>query len=144
MLPTLKHLKELMPRLAEAAQSELDGWTQDEDGFDEVLGTGGACGLIADAMSNVLAEAGFETARLGTDFDGGHEFLVALCEEGVFTVDIPAGVYETGYGYSWKKRGGVTLSPDDVSLFRTEEPMSAQSFRRTYLDDPGGDWDLEP
>lgn len=125
--------------LAAAAQTELDAWQQDEDGMDELLGAGGACGLVADAMGRVLSEHDVTHARIGTDFDGGHEFLVALCEDGVVSVDIPARVYETGAGYVWAKKEGVTLTADDVMISVVRGPMTEREFGAEYLDEPGDD-----
>lgn len=132
---TLEELDALRFEMVRVAQEELDAWQQDEDGFDEVLGAGGACGLIADRISSVLEEAGITTARMGTDFDGGHEFLVALVDEGVFMVDIPASVYETGSGYVWSKKEGVVLSPDDVVTTQVRGPMSETEFGAEFLDE---------
>ena len=120
--------------LVRVAQVELDAWQQDADGMDEVLGAGGACGLIAEAMAGVLAENGVTFARVDTEFDGGHEFLVALVDEGVVMVDIPARVYETGGGYVWTKREGVILTAEDVCVDVVREPMSEKEFEREYCD----------
>lgn len=126
----------LTPQLAIAAQEQLDEWVQDEEGFDEVLGAGGACGLIADAMASVLSENGVVFARIDTEFDGGHEFIAALCDEGVVTIDIPARIYENGAGFVWTKKPGVILSPDDVHIDVVRDPMSEAEFLAEYCDDP--------
>lgn len=131
---TIAKLLELAPDLAAAAQSVVDEWEQDENGLDPELGSGGCCGLMADAMGAVLAAAGAESFRIGTDFDGGHEFLVALCEEGVAEVDVPARVYEIGSGYVWRKRQGVTITPEDVVIARVRGPMSGAAFASEYGD----------
>lgn len=130
---TSEQLRENAALLIKAAQEQLDGWEQDEDGVDEVLGTGGCCGLIADAISGELSSLGFDTARMGTDFDGGHEFLAVNTADGVFVVDIPARVYETGYGYVWTKRPGVVLTAEDLTLDKIAGPLSESEFAETYL-----------
>lgn len=132
---TIRELRAASNQMILAAQDELDNWRQDENGVDEFLGTGGCCGLIADAMSHTLSCLGFDIARLSTDFDGGHEFLVANTADGVFSVDIPARVYETGYGYVWTKRDGVVLTEEDVVLDRVADPMTQEEFAAAYLDE---------
>ena len=74
---TLQELQDTFPAIILSAQEELDAWVQDANGHDEVLGAGGACGLIADRISEVLSGEGFLTAMMDTDFDGGHEFVMA-------------------------------------------------------------------
>jgi hypothetical protein len=105
----------LRGRLAEAAQTVVDAWGQDEDGFDEELGTGGPCDRVADAMSGVLAEAlpDAEVEDGGQDGDD-HAFLLVTLGGERFIVDVPPRVYEVGGGYSWKKIPGARISEDDV------------------------------
>lgn len=139
---TLTALRDSAPLLIKAAQAQLDEWQQDEDGIDEVLGAGGCCGLIADAMSGELSSLGFDTARMGTDFEGGARVRRRQHHGGVFIVDVPARVYETGAGYVWTKRPGVVLTPDDLVLDRVAGPMTQGEFCRAYLDEgPSIGWD---
>lgn len=130
-----RDLADLAPRLAEAAQTVLDEWQQDEEGNDDALGAGGACQDVAAAMAGVLSEAGIETASIFTEFDGGHVFLMAHLEDGAYAIDIPARAYETGGGDVWTKREGIRLSADDVLVERHEGPMSADEFAWRYLDE---------
>ena len=132
---TLQELQDTFPAIILSAQEELDAWVQDANGHDEVLGAGGACGLIADRISEVLSGEGFLTARMDTDFDGGHEFVMALVDEGAFIVDIPASVYESGSGYVWTKKEGVLLTSEDVSLLKVRGPMSESEFSAEFLDE---------
>lgn len=123
--------------LVTAAQTVLNDWVQDENGFDEELGEGGACDLIADAMVSVLSEAGVEDAiSLHSEMDGGHTFVVARLDDGVFTIDIPPSVYETGAGYVWRKREGVVLREGDIAMMRIEPPMSTEMFAYRYCEGP--------
>lgn len=122
-------------RLVAAAQAVLDEWVQDEEGFDEELGQGGACQDVAAAMRAVLDEEGVEDClEVYTDFDGGHVFSVLRLDDGIFQIDIPPSVYEAGAGYVWRKKEGVVLAPDDVSLFRVDPPMSSAEFHHRYGD----------
>lgn len=97
---TLTALRDSAPLLIKAAQAQLDEWQQDEDGIDEVLGAGGCCGLIADAMSGELSSLGFDTARMGTDFEGGHEFVVVNTTGGCSSSTSPRAFTRLGRGTS--------------------------------------------
>jgi|SRR5215475_4460030 len=129
---TVKDAHALKPDLATAAQMEYDAWDQDEEGFDCEVGTGGICDRVADAMENVLsADHGIETARGGQAGDD-HAYILANLKEGVYSVDIPPGVYETGGGYTWQKIPDVKISPDDVQIDRVDKPMSNEEFYDLY------------
>ena len=119
--------------LVEAAQKVYDEWEQDDNGIDPELGEGGICQDIASAMAGVLDDV--ETAEIYTDIGPGHVFLVARLESGVYTVDIPPSVYETGAGYVWKKIEGVVFEKDHLDVMRVAGPMSRAEFARHYLDD---------
>lgn len=108
-------LDRLAPALASAAQRVYDTWDQDEDGMDEDLGGGGICDLVAQEMAAVLSSAGIETMEGGHQGDD-HAYLIAYNDDEAFAVDIPPGVYETGGGYSWRKRPGVTIDASDVVI----------------------------
>lgn len=116
--PALLALRE---RLAQAAQAVVDAWEQDEDGFDEEFGTGGACDRVADAMSSVIAEA-IPDAVLDTGGQDGddHAYLLVGLDRKVYCVDVPPHVYEVGGGYVWRKIKGAVISPEDVVIVRSE------------------------
>jgi hypothetical protein len=118
--------------LVGTAQIVLDGWEQDADGFDLVLGHGGACDLVASALAAVLADRGIEACVTGTAFDGGHAFAHALIDGQVWAVDIPASVYETGYGYTWTKRPGVILTADDITFLLVATGVDEATFADAY------------
>jgi len=110
-----------------AAQRVLDDWQPDAEGYDEVLGTGGACDAIATAFADALqftyVDAGGNTTS-PSFMDGGqdgddHAWLIVYDDYEAVAVDIPPYVYETGGGYTWRKILGVRLSPADVVI----EPM---------------------
>ena len=110
-------LNRLRPKLVAAAQAVLDAWEPDEEGYDEVYGSGGACDDVADAMADVVIGAGLVPHQGGQDGDD-HAFLIVTTEDNQqpHRLDIPPGVYETGGGYNWQKRDGVRLSPRDVVI----------------------------
>jgi hypothetical protein len=116
-MPSLADLKLLLPRLAAAAQAEYDAWEQDDDGYDEELGEGGICHLIAERMVEALDDAGFEAVSVHSEGIGeNHVWVVAKTDQGVMEIDIPPSVYESGSGYVWKKKADVTITADDVSV----------------------------
>lgn len=106
----------LRPRLAAAAQQVYDGW--EGDGEDPELGSGGICDEVAEIMGNVISERVSDVEI----FDGGqdgddHAWVIAQRDGEAYGVDIPPGVYESGGGYNWRKRAGVTIQPDHVVVF---------------------------
>lgn len=102
--------------MAEAAQRVLEAWTPDEDGYDEEYGGGGACDDVNAAVQElVYSIEGVEVVDGGHDGDD-HAWTIVYDDVDAFAVDIPPGVYEEGGGYSWRKKDGVTVSPDDVII----------------------------
>lgn len=93
----------LKSRLALSAQKVYDEWEQDENGYCDILGKGGICQDIADAMAGVLSNNGIECTTVSQESGEQHVYVVARTEDGVYNVDIPPYLYETGGGYCWKK-----------------------------------------
>ena len=93
----------LKSRLALSAQKVYDEWEQDENGYCDMLGEGGICQDIADAMADVLSNNGIECTTVPQVSGEQHVYVVARTEDGVYNVDIPPYLYETGGGYCWKK-----------------------------------------
>jgi hypothetical protein len=93
----------LKSRLALSAQKVYDEWAQDENGYCDMLGEGGICQDIADAMADVLINNGIECGTVFQESGEQHVYVVARTEDGVYNVDIPPYLYETGGGYCWKK-----------------------------------------
>ena len=93
----------LKSKLAHSAQEVYDEWEQDENGYCDMLGEGGICQDIADAMADVLSDNGIECSTVSQETGEQHVYVVAKTEDGVYNVDIPPYLYETGSGYCWKK-----------------------------------------
>lgn len=118
-------IEALRPELAAAAQKVLDEWVQDEDGWDEDLGAGGACDEVSRAMHGVLSSLeGVEIEEGGQDGDD-HSFLVAYDDDEAWAVDVPPGVYETGSGYAWRKIEGALVRAEDVSITEVDRDLLA-------------------
>lgn len=125
-------LKTLRPQIAAAAQRVYNDWAQDEEGFDEELGEGGICHLIADEVAGLLSQEGFDAATVSAQVGDQHVWVVVKTDSGVYLVDIPPSVYETGGGYRWRKRPGVEFAVDDVVIER--ESSDPDDFER-FLED---------
>lgn len=118
-------------QLAQAAQNVYSEWTQDEDGMDPMLGTGGICQDIAEAMADVI-QASAQCYAFSVDAMMGdqHVFVLACTEtpdidgqyEGYF-VDIYPHHYETGGGFSWKKIPDVIFTPDMVTIYPADSDV---------------------
>jgi hypothetical protein len=112
-------LRVLRPELAAAAQKIIDAWEQDDEGLDEELGSGGVCDRVAEAMADVINERLPEVGLTEGGQDGDdHAFKIAYTDTEAYSIDISPYVYETGGGYSWRKREGVEVQPEDVSVDR--------------------------
>lgn len=126
----LDSLDRLRSQLAAAAQAAYAEWAQDGEGYDEALGAGGICQDVAEAMVGVLVEAGIDAMTVDNQGMGDqHVWVVAWTADEAFVVDIPPHVYETGGGYTWRKRSDVTIEPTDV--------MVEEMNRADLGDDPG-------
>lgn len=117
-LLSVKVLESLKPQIANIAQSVYDDWGQDCDGnwwcrIQE--GDGGICHLIAEDIASFLYDKNFESGTISSNQDV-HVYVITKTKEGVATVDIDPYVYETGYGYSWKKKPNVTITANDVRI----------------------------
>lgn len=107
--PTLDRLR---AELAAAAQAVYDEW--DESDID--LNGGGICDQIAEAQARVLDSHGIDSTTMLATVGDHHVFVVARVPEGVFEVNIPAGVYETGAAYRWHKIPGVIFDANDIHI----------------------------
>lgn len=112
--PPEERLENLRGNLTQAAQDVYDDW-------DPSFQPGGICDLVADEMSGPLAAAGFDV-QLGGQAGDDHAWLIVADHEAkqAFGVDIRPDVYETGGGYNWQKKAGVTFEPSDVDIWKED------------------------
>lgn len=106
-------LQDHAPKIASIAQKVYDDW--DESNTDEYAG-GGICHLIADEIASYLISKHIEAATVSAQIGEQHVWVVAKLKDGVYSVDIPPSVYETGGGYSWQKIPDVTITKHDVII----------------------------
>lgn len=134
-IPSVGDMSQCIPQLLEAVQSIYDQWEQNDNGFDEAYGGGGICHDIADSIVNVLGRFGVENAMsIQASVGENHVFVVALFEDGIYSIDIPASVYETGGGYVWNKKDDVVFSSADISVSRIDGPTSPDDFFKRFAD----------
>ena len=105
----------VLKKIASVAQKQYDQWEQNEEGYDEELGTGGICHLIADDVADILTDNGIEAASVCSNYEQ-HVYLICKFKEGVFRIDIPYSVYETGGGYNWKKLPDVKFDSSHIEI----------------------------
>ncbi len=130
-------LKSLLPGLAVVAQQVYDEWEQDDEGESFEYGVGGICQDIAEAMAGLLSEHGIEAVTVDNQGMGEqHVWVVAKLSDGVYTVDIEPHTYETGGGYCWKKRPGVTFGPEHIYVSRIDaDPGKFEQYIGEGMDD---------
>lgn len=137
-LPLSTAIHDLKPAIAAAAQSVYDAWDQDADGIDEHYGAGGICDDIASEIAGVLQEhLGIDAMTQHIEIDC-HTLVVAAFSDGVFNIDIPPGVYETGTGYVWAKRPDIQFAVTDIVVYRlSPDPADIPQFVDGMDDEPG-------
>lgn len=109
-----KIVKELAPEIIRAAQQEYDAW--DEENVDWYAG-GGICHFIAEKIADVLISKGVNAFTQSSSHEQ-HVSVIAQFTDGVFNIDIPYSIYETGGGFSWKKIQDVEFTEEDISLYK--------------------------
>lgn len=113
----------LRPQMAQAAQVIYNEWQQDADGIDEEFGSGGICDQVNQAISDLISERipvafVIEGGQAGDD----HSWAIVRRGSETYGVDLTACAYESGGGYSWKKKPDVTITPDMIAIFPVDMP----------------------
>jgi hypothetical protein len=126
-------LQEALPDIVRVAQAEYDAWQQDNDGYDEEVGGGGICHLIADRISEILTNYLEIPSTTVSSTHEVHVYVVAKLPSGVWLVDIRPENYERGGGYTWTKIEGVVFDASDVTIDRLSR--DPEDFEREYCDD---------
>lgn len=127
-LPSIKVVERLRKELAKAAQKPYDEWNQDENGEDAVFGTGGICDAIVEEMLNVLGRNSFDVNNFFDQYEH-HTMALVRAREGVFSVDIPHRLYESGGFYRWTKKPGVKFTGQDVVVEKlSDDPADFDQY----------------
>lgn len=117
--------------LAAAAQQVYDAWEQDEEGNDDVYGGGGICDDIAAEMASILSDHGMYDVQ--TQYNEPHTYVIGKFREGVFTIDIPYDVYESGNFYTWKKKKDVKFDPSHIQIYQLDH--NSRNWKK-YVEEP--------
>lgn len=132
-IPRIADIQAMSNDLAAAARRVHAEWDQDVDGHDEVFGYGGICQDVATGMVDTLVAAGFDNALTVHGTTGeNHVWVVALCGDGVYAIDIPPSVYEIGSGFVWRKRRDAVITGDEVTFLRICDTMDAEAFENAF------------
>lgn len=118
---SINDIKGLIPSMVLAAQNEYDEWDQ-SDPENDWLNGGGICQEIAEAIAGVLNNHGIEAMTVDSDGMGEqHVWTVVRVVEGIFGVDIDPLKYETGGGYTWKKRPGIKFDNRSIDIYQMDD-----------------------
>jgi hypothetical protein len=109
-------LESLIPKMLSAAQEVYDAWDQsDEEHGDWQVGFGGICHLIAEAIADVINTAGYDAVTVDSGGMGEqHVWARVKMPDGIYDVDIPYHIYESGGGYNWTKLPNVVFETDHI------------------------------
>lgn len=120
-------LKQLFPLFLEAAQKVYDSWNQDEEGYDEMYGSGGICDDIASEICTIVSrKTNYGCFTYYNEYNYHTVCYVYVCNDienqedygrgHMFTVDIPYNNYEEGSGYTFKKIPNVKFTADMIEI----------------------------
>ena len=127
-LKSVKDIQALLPQIIAAAQTQYDVWDQSNPDTDELCG-GGICHLIADEIAGVLNQNGIDATTVSAQIGEQHVWTVAKVKEGVYEIDIPPSVYETGGGYTWQKTSDVRFDEGDIIIGRlSSDPKDFKNY----------------
>jgi hypothetical protein len=118
--------------MVKVAQKQYDDWKQDQNGQDVEVGGGGICHLIADDLISVLYRHKIDNVQSVCSNYEQHVYIVGQFKEGIYEIDIPYNVYETGGGYSWKKIPDVEFNRNDIVINRlSSDPSEYNNYVET-------------
>lgn len=127
------YLKTLFPLFVQAAQKVYDEWEQDEDGVDEVLGTGGICQDIAEGICSVMSEHGIDCTSVSQQVGEQHVYSMCKLQNGVYEVDIPPYSYESGGGYTWRKLPNIKFDDSYLVVSRvSSDPNDFEQYTQEW------------
>lgn len=112
-------LQKYVPEICQKIQIEYNAWDQSDSEFgDGDLGFGGICQNFAEIISDVLNQHGIDASTVSSQCGEQHVYTIAKMSDGVYEIDIPYHIYETGGGYNWKKIENIIFDSSHVSIDR--------------------------
>ena len=128
-IKSLQELNDIIPEIIQAAQQTYNAWTQNDDGIDEELGVGGICQDIAGEICGVLSNHGFDCTTVSQEIGEQHVYTIVKLDDGVYEIDIPPSVYETGGGYNWRKIPNVNFNKNHLIISKIDgDPESFDNY----------------
>lgn len=120
-------------QLATIAQTIYDKWDASDKYYgDWQVGFGGICHLIADEITSHLNDIGIYAQTVSSDAEV-HVYVVTKTKEGVYLVDIPPHLYETGGGYNWKKIPEVVFNENYIVIHKlSSNPKDFREYVEYY------------
>jgi hypothetical protein len=132
-LNSIKDITDIVKNdMVKVAQKQYDEWEQGGDGQDVELGSGGICHLIADDLIDILYSHKIENIQSVSSNYEQHVYIVGQFKEGIYEIDVPHYVYETGGGFTWKKIPNVKFDRSDIVIRRLSSDPSEYS---DYVDE---------
>ena len=128
-LPSVNQAKNLLPMILAKVQKEYDDWDQSD--VDTYAG-GGICHILAEAICGILSNNGIECTTVSCSYEQ-HVYVAGKFDEGIYTIDIPYHIYETGGGFSWKKIPNITFDASDVIFYKSSgDPADWENYIADY------------
>lgn len=127
--PSITKIKQHIHKILQVSQKEYDDWNEDD--IDTYAG-GGICHLIADSICSVLFDLDVECSSVSSCHEQ-HVYVAVKCKEGLFTIDIPYWIYETGGGFNWKKIPDVKFEERDIQFYRvSSDPEEFDAYTENW------------
>lgn len=127
------YVKSILADLATAAISDYESWEQDEEGYSEEYGVGGICDTIAESLVGVFelkkpeALSDWESFTMYTEHNCHTDLYVVNHKiKKIFQLGLDPSYYESGGGYTWKKRDEHSIS--DESFYLTDTYLDYENF----------------
>jgi hypothetical protein len=129
----------ILDEMVAAAQAVYDQWQQDEEGNsigwvgNYELGQGGICHIIADDMIDVLYKHGIRDVQSVCSSFEQHVYIIGQFKEGIYEIDIPYRIYETGGGFTWKKIPDVEFVRSNIRINGIDDdPKNISQYTEEY------------
>jgi len=80
-------------------------------------------------MAGVFSNHNIQAVTFSQSIDDVHVYVIAKFREGVYEINIPPYIYETGSAYTWKKIPGVRFQQNHVVIEQIfDDPNRFQDY----------------
>lgn len=119
----------ILDKMAATAQVVYDGWVLNDEEYDEEVGYGGICHLVADDLIDTLYNNDIHNCQTVCSTHEQHVYVVGQFKEGVYMIDIPYHIYETGGGFRWKKKPNVKFDVNHIVVDKLDsDPENLEQY----------------